>query len=67
MCGSWYFPTFLLRVIDPNEHCLLNIPCITLWFPMYDGETVWTNWMPCGIAVVMDGGWSPEVLSYSVL
>ena len=28
---------------------------------MCDGEAVWTYWMPCGIAVLMDGRWGPEL------
>ena len=28
---------------------------------MYDGKTVWTDWMPCGVAVLVDGRRGPEV------
>ena len=33
----------------------LLLPCTSI---CYDSETVWANWMPCGIAVLMDGGWT---------
>ena len=33
---------------------------------MYYGEAVWTTWVSCSVATLMDGGWSPEVHLYPV-
>ena len=49
-----------------DEHGLLDVPCNALWYPVYYGEAVWTDWMPCSVAMWVNGGWDPEMLLYPV-
>ena len=34
---------------------------ITLCFPMYDVETLWTEWVTCWTAILVNGRWSLKV------
>ena len=68
MCGNWYFPLFLFNegsLIQMNMASLmfLALPC---GFPVNYSETVWTDWMPCSVVMLVNGGWGPEVLLYPV-
>ena len=62
MCGSWYFPKFLLRrVINTSIHSLLYVPGDPLCLPVNYGETFGAYWVSCRMAMVVYMGWGPEV------
>ena len=57
ICGSWYFPRFLLRgVLHADEHCFLDGPRLHVNFLMYNAELVGVHWMSCGGTVEVYGG-----------
>ena len=42
-------------VIYHNEHGLLDGPGDAMCLPVHDGETVYINWVSCGLAVLVNG------------
>ena len=40
-----------------DEHCFLDVSECTLCFSVYDVETLWTEWVACINAMVVDGRW----------
>ena len=74
LCGSWYLPRFLLRgVIEADKHGLLYGPGDALGLPIYYGEAVKFDGMPCCVSMIINGEGalrcslylSPKVLSVS--
>ena len=63
MCGSWYFPKFLLRVgvLYMYEHGLLDGPGVAVNLLVYYIELVGVHWVSCGGTVVVYGGGGLEM------
>ena len=56
----WHLPKFLFNERSFNQMNMASlmfpvVPCSSLWFPMYYGEAVWTDWMPCCVGVMGEG------------
>ena len=67
MCGSWYFPMFLLRgVLYPDIHGFLDGPGLAVNFLVNYAELVGVHGMACGGTVEVYGGGGLEVFLYSV-
>ena len=67
MCGSWYFPRFLLRgVLYTDEHGLLDGPGLAVNFLVYYVELVGIHGMACGGTVLVYGGRGLEVFLYPI-
>ena len=45
-----------------DVHSLLDFPCDSLWLPINHGKTFRTDWVSCGVAMVVDVGWGPMML-----
>ena len=41
-----------------DEHCFLDVCGCTLCFPVYDVEALWTEWVACSTAMLVNGRWS---------
>ena len=44
-----------------NVHSLLGVSSDSLWLPVNNGKTFRADWVSCGVAMVVDGGWGPKV------
>ena len=42
-------------------YSLLDVSCDPLWFPVDNGKTLRADEVSCGVAMVVDGGWGPEI------
>ena len=66
MCGSWYFPKFLLSEGSLTHthtyiYGLLYVPGNPVCLPVNYSEAFRTYWASCRVTMVMYGGWHPEM------